>query len=159
VFHRKKNISFIAELGVSFPTASESELGFEEFILYPSTGAVFELKKGFTGLILSYYRSLNSSNNTRSFINDRGDTVSKTVNEISLLPLYKFAFPGKLYCYIKPDIRFNFESNKVFVPFTAEFGKYFHPHWVLSLSGSFHISNKDKRYDVNLIAGISYLIN
>lgn len=158
VFLLKKSYSVYTSLGVSVPTASESEFGFEKVVMSPSAGVIRKCTGGFTGFAVSYYKSIDNKDSLKIVVNDRGDTLSKVVNEIAVLPMFKYNFSRSFYTFIKPDVRYNFDSKKVFIPMTAEFGYFFQPHWVTSLSGSFHISNRDRRYDVNIVAQIKYLL-
>jgi hypothetical protein len=145
IFGKNGNRAFITGLTFIFPAATRNEVGFGKYIIAPLLGGTFSISWGFWGLLVRDYYSF------------AGNEERTRVHELSLQPLIKLNLGKKWYTIFKPDIRINWISKRVFVPYTQEFGWALNKNWVASLTGGFHISNADKRYDWIAELGISYL--
>ena len=132
---------------VGLPTAGEPELGTGKLLLGPLVGAVFEYSGWFWGVFFKDVFSI------------AGKGSRSNVHELALRPFLKVDLGKGWYAMFNPDIRVNWISQRVFLPFTAEFGKLFGNAWVLGVRSGGHISNADKRYDWRLQVRLGYLFN
>lgn len=140
-----RKLNMIVGSGISFPTASLKQTGFGKYVASPGAGVISYYKKGFMGLILREYFSFAGHK-------DRSD-----VNEFSATVLFKYQLGKTWYTLAEPDIRYNFETKKIFIPYSQRFGVMFNKNLTGSLRAGFHILNRDKRYDWNVQLKLSYL--
>ena len=134
-------------LDLILPAASKKELGLGKFVLAPAAGINFYTDFGFIGAVLKNYFSV------------AGNKDRVNVNELSLQPLVKIELGNGWYTLIKPDIRQNWETNRIFLPYTQEFGKMINKNCVLASSFGGHILNRDRKYDWSAELKFSYLWN
>jgi len=130
---------------VGLPTAGEVELGTGKLLLGPLVGTVFEYSGWFWGVFFKDVFSI------------AGDGSRPNIHELAIRPFLKLDLGKRWYAMFNPDIRINWISERVFLPFTAEFGKLFGNAWVLGVRSGGHISNADERYDWRLQVRLSYL--
>ena len=135
----------IAGLLLSFPTAIEDEMGTGKFLIGPGIGAVFSFMGGFWGILL------------RDVFSVAGHDSRPNIHELWIRPLVKLDLGKQWYTLFTPDIRINWVSERVFLPFTIEFGKLWGNSWLVSVRGGGHISNADKRYDWRTQIRVGYL--
>jgi hypothetical protein len=140
-FNKLAGVKFI------FPTESYKETGAGKYIAAPFIGGIGYFKNNFAGLTVADYFSFAGKK-------DRSD-----IHELSLNPYVKFDLGKNWYTLITPDIRYNFKSEKFFIPYSQEFGKIFSRQMMTSVKGGFHLLNSDKRYDWNAQVRFSYLVN
>lgn len=145
IFTDYSKCAFITGITFIFPTATKDEIGFGKYIIAPLLGEIFSTSWGFWGVLVRDYYSI------------AGNKERKKVHELSLQPLLKLNLGMGWFTIFKPDVRSNWISKRVFIPYTQEFGWMINKNWVTSLTGGFHISNADKRYDWIAELRISYL--
>lgn len=145
IFGNNSKIAFITGIIFIFPTATKKEIGFGKYIIAPILGGTFSTNWGFWGLLI------------RDYFSFAGDKERIKIHELSLQPLIKIFLGEGWYTIFKPDIRINWISKRAFIPYTQEFGWALNKNWVASLTGGFHISNADKRYDWIAELRVSYL--
>jgi hypothetical protein len=145
IFGNHSKCAFITGITFIFPSATKDEIGFGKYIITPLLGGTFSTDWGFWGLMVRDYYSF------------AGSKDRMKVHELSLQPLVKLNLGIEWYTIFKPDIRINWISKRVFIPYTQEFGRMINKNWIASLTGGFHISNADKRYDWIAELRISYL--
>jgi hypothetical protein len=145
IFERNENHAFITGVTFLFPTATKDEIGFGKYIIAPLIGGTYITQWGFWGILIRDYYSF------------AGDKYRRKVHELSLQPLVKLNLGKRWYTIFNPDIRINWISKRVFIPYTQEFGWLLNKNWVASITGGFHISNADKRYDWIAELSLSYL--
>lgn len=137
----KNKLNIIAGSEFIFPTGSSNETGTGKFIAGPYAGVIDYFRSGYYGIIITEYFSYAGQSN-------RND-----VKELSINPLLKINLGKNWYTIITPDIRYNFNSTKFFIPYTQEFGKLFIENFAASVKAGIHLKN-DKKYDV--LAGIKF---
>jgi hypothetical protein len=144
IFGKNNNLAFITGVTFLFPTATKDEIGLGKYIFAPLIGGTYIKQWGFWGILIRDYYSI------------AGSKDRMKVHELSLQPLVKLNLGKGWYTIFKPDVRINWISKRVFIPYTQEFGWMINKNWVASLTGGFHISNADKRYDWIAELRISY---
>jgi hypothetical protein len=145
IFGRNENYAFITGVTFIFPTATKDEIGFGNYIIAPLLGGIYSTEWGFWGILIRDYYSFTREN------------YRTKIHELSLQPMVKLNLGKGWYTVFKPDIRINWISKRVFIPYTQEFGLMLSKNFRVSLTGGFHLSNADKRYDWIAELRISYL--
>lgn len=145
IFNASDPSSFITGTTLIFPTATKDELGFGKYVVAPLIGITYTNGWGFLGILF------------RDYLSYAGDDSRKNVHELSIQPLVKVDFGKGWYTIFEPDIRINWVSTKIFIPYTQEFGWMFNRNWIASVKGGFHLYNGDKRYDWLAEVRLSYL--
>jgi hypothetical protein len=130
------------------PTASEDALGAGKWQIAPSIDVRASLPEVSAGSYVSL--------TVRQFSSVAGDPSRRNVKSTSILPALNFALPKQWYVLINPNIQYNLNSEKWFVPLNATVGKKFGMKWVLSFEYNYGLVMSDPRYKQYMDFRIGY---
>jgi hypothetical protein len=120
------------------PSASQDALGAGKWQIAPSV----DIRASLPEIGVGSYASLT----VRQFSSVAGDSSRRNIRNTSILPALNFALPKQWYALIGPNIQYNLNSQKWFVPLNATVGKKFGTKWTLSLEYNYGLVMNDPRY-------------
>jgi hypothetical protein len=120
------------------PTASEDALGAGKWQIAPS----IDVRASLPEVSVGSYVSLT----VRQFSSVAGDPSRRNVRNTSILPALNLSLPKQWYVLFNPNIQYNLNSEKWFVPLNATVGKKFGAKWMLSFEYNYGLVMNDPRY-------------
>jgi hypothetical protein len=137
-----------AGLQMILPTATDLADGNGKWQFAPTLGvraSLPEISEGsYAGLIL------------RNFTSVEGPSSRANIDYLSIEPQVNINLPDQWFVITDPKIRYNWQSNKWFVPLDIMVGKKFGVHWIVSVEYQYGLVREDDRYHEWVEARVGY---
>jgi hypothetical protein len=143
------NWSFASGARLTWPTASQDQMGFGKYLLAPTIGASYHPagweRGGYVGLLI------------RDIFDYAGKDNRNDIHELSLQPIINYNLEDFWFVTLAPDIRINWEdNNNVFLPFDISVGKLVGEDKVVAVGFSSAIVNDYDLYDWHIMLRTSW---
>lgn len=141
---RRGRWSFASGARLTWPTASQDQMGFGKYLLAPTIGAAYHPasweRGGYVGVLV------------RDIFDYAGKDNRNDIHELSVQPIFNYNLEDYWFVTLSPDIRINWEdNNNVFLPFEVTVGKLVGEDKVVSVGFGSAIVNDYDLYDWQII--------